>query len=119
MFDKLCSTASRESFDIESLLLRIERPQLRWLGHVSRMSQERLPKQTLYVEVSGKKLDGLPWPRSINYITKLGWNFLGLRQSEMQSVLVDWKIWQLNPQLRQRNPQRKAIEKKRRLFKIT
>ena len=38
MFDKHCYTAIRESLDIESLLLRIERPQLWWFGHVSRMS---------------------------------------------------------------------------------
>ena len=32
---------------IVPLLLRIERSQQRWFGHVSKMSQERLPKQTL------------------------------------------------------------------------
>ena len=46
MFDKLCNTAIRESPNIESLLLRIERSQLRWLGHVSRMPQKRILKQT-------------------------------------------------------------------------
>ena len=47
MFDIHRSTAIRESLDIESLLLRIERSQLQWFGHVSRMPHERLPKQTL------------------------------------------------------------------------
>ena len=46
MFDKHCYAAFRESLDIESLLLRIERSQLRWFGHVSRMPYEQLPKQT-------------------------------------------------------------------------
>ena len=61
-FDKLCNIAIRESFNIESLLLRIERSQLRWFGHASKMPQERLPKQTLNAKVNGKKLivqDGL------------------------------------------------------------
>ena len=55
MFDKHRNTAIQESLNIESLLLRIERSQLRWFCHVSRMPQKRLPKQTLYAEVSGKK----------------------------------------------------------------
>ena len=47
MFDKHRNTAICESFHIESLLLQIERSQLRWFGNVSRMPYERLPKQTL------------------------------------------------------------------------
>ena len=39
------NTTIRESFDIESLLLRIERSQLPWFGDVSRMPHERLPKE--------------------------------------------------------------------------
>ena len=54
MLEKHRNTAIHESFDIESLLLRIERSQLRWFGHVSRMPQKRLPKQTLNAEVSGR-----------------------------------------------------------------
>ena len=54
MFDKVCYTAIRESLNIVSLLLRIEKSQLKWFGHVSRMPQERLPKQTFYAKVHGK-----------------------------------------------------------------
>jgi len=41
LHDKVLSYEIRKSLDVEPLL-RIERSQLRWLGHVSRMSQERL-----------------------------------------------------------------------------
>ena len=78
MFDKHRNTAICESHDIESLLLRIERSQLRWFGYVSRMPHELLPKQTLYAKVSGKR----PARRSriiwLNYIKELGWNPLEL-----------------------------------------
>ena len=44
----------RKSINIEPLLLRIKRSQLRWFGHVSRMPQERLPKQALLAKANGK-----------------------------------------------------------------
>ena len=47
VFNKMHSSEIRKSFNIESLLLRIEIYQLRSFGHVSRMPQERLPKQAL------------------------------------------------------------------------
>ena len=60
MFDKVRNTAIRQFLSIESLLLRIERSQLRWFGHVSRTPEERLPKQILYPEVNRKKTVGQP-----------------------------------------------------------
>ena len=112
MFDKHGNTAIRESFDIESLLLRIERSQLRWFGHVSRMPQGRLSKQTLYAKVSGKRPDGRPRTRWFNYIEDLGWNRLGLYPSKMQSLLVDREVWRLNLELLPLQPQGKADEVK-------
>ena len=60
MFDRFCNTAIQESLNIESILFRIERYQLRWFGHVSRVPQERFPKQIFYAEVSGKRPVGRP-----------------------------------------------------------
>jgi len=45
LFDKVRSSKIRKYLNIEPLLLRIEKSQLRWFGHVSRMSQKKLPKQ--------------------------------------------------------------------------
>ena len=89
MFDKHRDTAIHESLDIKSVLHRIERSQLRWFGHASRIPHERLPKRTLFVEVSLKRPVGRPRTRWLDYIENLGWNRLGLYPSEMQSVLVD------------------------------
>ena len=55
MFDKLRKTAIRESLNIELLLFWIEKSQLRWFGHANKMPQERLHKQILCAEVSGKR----------------------------------------------------------------
>jgi len=66
------SSEIRKSLNIEPLLLRIERSQLRWLGHVSRMPQERLPKQVLLAKVKGKRPVGRPRTRWQDYIEDLG-----------------------------------------------
>ena len=55
MYDKLRKTSIRESFNIELLLFEIEKSQLRWIAYVSKMPHERLPKQTLYTKVNGKR----------------------------------------------------------------
>ena len=45
MFRKVRNTALQESLNIKSLPLRSEKSQLEWLGHVSKMPQERLPRK--------------------------------------------------------------------------
>ena len=75
MFNNHRNTAIRESLDIESLLL-IERSQLRWFGHVSKMPHERLSKQA---KVSGKRPVGRPRTRWLDYIKVLVgtvWDFI-------------------------------------------
>ena len=59
---KVCN-AIHNSLNAESLLLRIERSKLRWFGHVSRMPQERLPKQALSAIPNGIEglLDDQDW----------------------------------------------------------
>ena len=60
LFNKVRSSKIRKSLHIVPLLLRIERPQLRWFGHVSRMPQERLPKQALHAKANGRRSVGRP-----------------------------------------------------------
>ena len=57
---ELSKKAKLSIFNIEPLLLRIERSQLRWFGHVSRMPQERLPKQALHAKANGRRPVGRP-----------------------------------------------------------
>ena len=47
LFNKMRSCEIQKSLNVEPLLLRIERSQLRWFGQVSRRCQERLLQQGL------------------------------------------------------------------------
>ena len=60
LLDKVRSSEIRKSLDIEPLLLRIERSQLRWYGHVNRMPLDRFAKQVLLAKVKGKRPTGRP-----------------------------------------------------------
>ena len=85
MFDKYRNSAICEYLNIESLLLRIERSQLRWFGNVSRMPHERLPKQTFYAKMSWKRPVGRPRTRWLDYVEDLGfgtvWDFIQAKYS--------------------------------------
>ena len=108
LFNKVRSSEIRKSLNIEPLLLRIERSQLRWFGHVSRMPQERLPKQALHAKASGRRPVGRPRTRWTDYIEDLGWSRLGLRPSEMMEVMEDREVWRLNLELLPPQPSRKS-----------
>ena len=92
LFNKMLGSEIRNSLNIKPFLLRIEKFQLKWFGHVSRMSQKRLPKQALLAKASGKIQGGRPRIRRTNYIEDIGWNRLGLHPSEMMDVMEDCKV---------------------------
>ena len=108
LFNKVRSSEIRKSLNIEPLLLRIERSQLRWFGNVSRMPQERLPKQALLAKANGRRPVGRPRTRWTDYIKDLGWNRLGLHPSEMMEVMEDREVWRLNLELLPRQPSWKS-----------
>ena len=60
LLDKVKSADIRESIIIDSLLLRLERSQLRWYGHVTRMSQEKTAKVLLCSTPIGQGLEAVP-----------------------------------------------------------
>ena len=71
LLDKVKSADIRESLNIESLLLRLERSQLRWYGHVTRMSQERTAKKLLCSTPIGRRPRGRPRTRWRDYVEDL------------------------------------------------
>ena len=71
MLDKVRTTTIRKSLNINLLLFRIERSQLRWFGYLSRMPKESLPKQTLSAKMNRKK-QAVGRPRRHDFIKDLG-----------------------------------------------
>ena len=63
------------------------------------MLQKRLPKQTLYAKVNGKKSVERPWTEWLDPVEVLGCNRLGLCQSKMQSVSLNREVWGFNLKL--------------------
>ena len=95
LLHKVRNSKIRESLNVEPLLLRIERSQLRWFGHVSRMPQERFPKQALLAKPNGKRPTGRPRMRWQDYIAKLGWNRLGIPANKLEEVTMNRDVWRL------------------------
>ena len=60
LLDKVKSADICESLNIESLLLRLERSQLHWYGHVTRMSQKRTAKKLHCSTPIGQRPRGCP-----------------------------------------------------------
>ena len=71
LLDKVKSPDMHESLDIESLLLRLERSQLRWYGHVTRIYHERTTKKLLCSTPIGRKPRGRPKTGWRDYVEDL------------------------------------------------
>ena len=61
--DKVRNSTIREELNIEPLLLKVERSQLRWFGHVLRMTQSRLVHQVYSALPTGNRPRGRPRAR--------------------------------------------------------
>ena len=78
----LRSSVIRAGLGLEPLLLCVERSQLRWFGHLIRMPHGRIPREVFQAHPAGRR----PRIRWRNYISTLGWERLGISQSELADV---------------------------------
>ncbi|TWW78306.1 hypothetical protein D4764_11G0004270 [Takifugu flavidus] len=76
--DRVRSSAIREELGVESLLLRVERSQIRWLGHLVRMPPGRLPGEVFRACPFGRRPPGRPRTRWRYYVSRLAWEHLGI-----------------------------------------
>ena len=69
--DKVRNSTIREELNIEPLLLKVERSQLRWFGHVLRMPRNILVHQVYSALPTGNRPRGRPRARWANGIQNL------------------------------------------------
>ena len=91
--DRIRSSTIRESLKAESLLLHIERSQLRWLGHVLRMPRERPAHQVFEAMPQGKRPVGRPRLIWCNYVARLCQERLGLTWTNVIASVKDRNRW--------------------------
>ena len=84
---KVRSCEIRKALNAEPLL-RIERTQLHWFGHVTKMSQKKLARQTLLAAPKGTFPKGWAWTRWSDYITDLALPCLGVEPANLNLLLV-------------------------------
>ena len=95
----------------ESLLLHIERLQLRWYGHMTRMSHERTAKQLMDALPSGKRARGRPRTSWRNYVEDLFWSRRGIPPTKLPLVAGDCDAWKSQLELLPPNPKRKSAQR--------
>ncbi|TWW75358.1 hypothetical protein D4764_13G0000200 [Takifugu flavidus] len=83
----------REELGVEPLLLRIERSQMRWLGHLVRMPPGRLPGEVFRACPSSRRPLGRPRTRWRDYVSRLAWESLGIPPDELEEVAGEREVW--------------------------
>ncbi|TWW81813.1 hypothetical protein D4764_01G0016280 [Takifugu flavidus] len=91
--DRVRSSAIREELGVELLLFRIERSQMRWLGHLVRMPPGRLPGEVYRACPSGRRPPGRPRTYWRDDVSRLVWERLGIPPDELEEVAGEREVW--------------------------
>ncbi|KAK0156417.1 Craniofacial development protein 2 [Merluccius polli] len=91
--DRVRSSVIREELGVDPLLLRVERSQMRWLGHLVRMPPGRLPGEVFRARPTGRRPRGRPRTRWRDYVSRLAWECLGIPQEELDEVAGEREVW--------------------------
>jgi len=98
--DKLCSCEIRKVLIVEPLLLRIEKSQLLWFGHMANVSH-RVPQKigdaSLAGCTHGKSPIGRPMTRRNDQISDFAWSRLGVEPTELSEITVDREVFEVLP----------------------
>ncbi|XP_054592057.2 LINE-1 retrotransposable element ORF2 protein [Nothobranchius furzeri] len=91
--DRVRSSDIREGLGVEPLLLRIERSQLRWFGHLVRMPPGRLPGEVFRACPAGRRPPGRPRTRWRGYVSNLVRERLGVLPEELVDKAGERTAW--------------------------
>ncbi|KAK0144601.1 putative uncharacterized transposon-derived protein F52C9.6 [Merluccius polli] len=91
--DRVRSSVIREELRVDPLLLRIERSQMRWLGHLVRMPPGCLPDEVLRARPTGRRPRGRLRTRWRDYVSRLAWERLGIPREELDEVAEEREVW--------------------------
>ena len=90
--DEVRSRGIHKTLNVETLQRR-DRSQLRWFGHVTRMSQKILARQVLLAVSEGKRPRGRPSTTWRDYISDLTWSRLGVEPAELSHVPENHEVF--------------------------
>ena len=94
--DKVPNTEVLKKSHIHSIQTTLRERRLRWLGHIKRMDDHRLPKQVLYGELKeGSRSRGRPKLR-FKDLCKSSLKDFGLPENEWEKSAKDRTIWRGN-----------------------
>ena len=91
--DRVRSSVIREELGVDPLLLRVERSQMRWLGHLVRMPPAPLPGEVFRARPTGRRPRGRPRTCWRDYVSRLVWERLGIPQEELDEVAGEREVW--------------------------
>ena len=103
--DRIRNQNIRNQLHTTPIVQNIENKSLRWLGHVTRMSENRLPKRVMEARPTGSRGKGRPrveWTEHVNNISRRK----GKSLEEAKKIARDrakFKEWILTPEMVQRN----------------
>ncbi|KAI2646443.1 Staphylococcal secretory antigen SsaA [Labeo rohita] len=84
--DRVRSSVTQQEFEVEPLLLHVERNQLRWLGQLFRMPPEHVPGEVFWACPTGRRPRRRPRTCWRDYVSQLAWQHLGIPLEELEEV---------------------------------
>jgi len=90
--DKVSNQRVRAQIQLQKIDVIVKERRLRWLGHVLRMDDNRLPRQAVHWDISGtKRKPGRPQKNWINIIHDL--KSIGMTWQVAQQLAVNREGW--------------------------
>lgn len=90
--DRIRNEVFRKNLDIVPVAITVEQAQLRWLGHIMRMGEDRLVKQVFEARETGKRKRGRPrrlWKEEV----RLAAEERGVKWEKIKELVEDRKKW--------------------------